>query len=97
MLACYWSPSKSLNNSKKVGSAGRHTLRWPMREKKLKELLDYLSSFRAKHGYERSYDELCKHMRVKRKSTVARYLAELEQRRLWPKERPRPLFQQRAI
>lgn len=63
-----------------------------MSEKKLKELLDYIKTFRAKHGCEPSYNEMRKHMRVKRKGTVARYVAELERRGFWKDEFARPLF-----
>ena len=52
------------------------------RTKRQKEILDYLTSFLERHGYEPSYAQIARHFKVKSRATIAKHIAALERRGL---------------
>lgn len=52
------------------------------RTQRQKEILDYITRFRAKHGYQPSYAQIARHFGVSSKATIAKHIAALEKRGL---------------
>ena len=52
------------------------------RTQRQKEILEYISSFIERHGYEPSYAQIARHFNVKSKATIAKHIAALEKRGL---------------
>jgi repressor LexA len=52
------------------------------RTQRQKEILDYISRFIERHGYEPSYSQIARHFGVKSKATIAKHIAALERRGL---------------
>ena len=52
------------------------------RTQRQKEILEYISSFIERHGYEPSYAQIARHFNVKSKATIAKHIAALERRGL---------------
>lgn len=52
------------------------------RTQRQKEVLDYITRFRAKHGHEPSYAQIARHFGVSSKATIAKHVAALEKRGL---------------
>lgn len=57
------------------------------RTKKQKEILDYITSFIARHGYEPSYTQIARQFGVKSKATIAKHVAALERQGLISRNR----------
>lgn len=52
------------------------------RTQRQKEILDYISRFIERHGYEPSYAQIARHFNVKSKATIAKHIGALEKRGL---------------
>src|SRR6266536_5077585 len=52
------------------------------RTQRQKEILDYISHFLERHGYEPSYAQIARHFGVKSRATIAKHVAALERRGL---------------
>src|SRR5205085_4493286 len=52
------------------------------RTQRQKQILDYISSFIERHGYEPSYAQIARHFGVSSKATIAKHIAALERRGL---------------
>ena len=52
------------------------------RTQRQKEILDYISRFIERHGYEPSYAQIARHFGVKSKATIAKHIGALERRGL---------------
>ena len=52
------------------------------RTQRQKEVLDFITRFRAKHGYQPSYAQIARHFGVSSKATIAKHIAALEKRGL---------------
>ncbi|HMF55430.1 MAG TPA: transcriptional repressor LexA [Pyrinomonadaceae bacterium] len=52
------------------------------RTQRQKQILDYITSFIERHGYEPSYAQIARHFGVKSKATIAKHIAALEKRGL---------------
>lgn len=52
------------------------------RTQRQKDILEYITSFIARHGYEPSYAQIARHFNVKSKATIAKHIAALERRGL---------------
>jgi repressor LexA len=52
------------------------------RTQRQKEILDYISRFIERHGYEPSYAQIARHFGVKSKATIAKHIGALEKRGL---------------
>ncbi len=52
------------------------------RTQRQKEILEYITSFIERHGYEPSYAQIARHFNVKSKATIAKHIAALERRGL---------------
>src|SRR6266849_4032968 len=52
------------------------------RTQRQKEILDYITRFSERHGYEPSYAQIARHFGVKSRATIAKHLAALERRGL---------------
>ncbi len=57
------------------------------RTQRQKEILDYISSFIERHGYEPSYAQIARFFNVKSKATIAKHIAALEKRGLLSRHR----------
>jgi repressor LexA len=57
-----------------------------------KEILDYISSFISRHGYEPSYAQIARHFGVSSKATIAKHIEALERRGLLSRERQNGVF-----
>jgi repressor LexA len=56
------------------------------RTQRQKEILDYITRFLAKHGYEPSYAQIARHFGVSSKATIAKHIQALEKRGLLKRE-----------
>lgn len=56
------------------------------RTQRQKEILDYLTRFLERHGYEPSYAQIARHFGVKSRATIAKHIAALEKRGLLVRE-----------
>jgi repressor LexA len=56
------------------------------RTQRQKEVLDYITRFLAKHGYEPSYAQIARHFGVSSKATIAKHISALEKRGLIKRE-----------
>jgi repressor LexA len=56
------------------------------RTQRQKEVLDYITRFLAKHGYEPSYSQIARNFGVKSKATIAKHISALEKRGLIKRE-----------
>src|SRR5258707_7155801 len=56
------------------------------RTQRQKEVLDYITRFLAKHGYEPSYSQIARHFGVSSKATIAKHISALEKRGLIERE-----------
>src|SRR5260370_12310768 len=52
------------------------------RTQRQKEILDYITNFLERHGYEPSYAQIARHLGVKSRATIAKNIAALERRGL---------------
>jgi repressor LexA len=52
------------------------------RTQRQKEILDYITNFLERHGYEPSYAQIARHFGVKSRATIAKHIAALERRGL---------------
>ena len=52
------------------------------RTQRQKDVLDYLTRFRERHGYIPSYAQIARHLGVKSRATIAKHIAALEKRGL---------------
>lgn len=52
------------------------------RTQRQKEILDYITRFLERHGYEPSYAQIARHFGVKSRATIAKHIAALEKRGL---------------
>ncbi len=52
------------------------------RTQRQKEILDYITRFLERHGYEPSYAQMARHFGVKSRATIAKHIAALERRGL---------------
>jgi repressor LexA len=52
------------------------------RTQRQKEILDYITRFLERHGYEPSYAQIARHFGVKSRATIAKHIAALERRGL---------------
>src|SRR5882724_2642179 len=52
------------------------------RTQRQKDILDYITSFLERHGYEPSYTQIARHFGVKSRATIAKHIAALERRGL---------------
>jgi len=52
------------------------------RTQRQKEILDYITRFMERHGYEPSYAQIARHFNVSSKATIAKHIAALENRGL---------------
>src|SRR5947207_2739846 len=50
------------------------------------EIIDYITSFLAKHGYEPSYAQIARRFGVSSKATIAKHISALEKRGLIKRE-----------
>jgi repressor LexA len=50
------------------------------RTQRQKEILDYITSFLAKHGHEPSYAQIARRFGVSSKATIAKHISALEKR-----------------
>ena len=57
------------------------------RTQRQKEILDYITRFIARHGYEPSYAQIARHFNVSSKATIAKHIAALERRGLLSRRR----------
>jgi repressor LexA len=57
------------------------------RTQRQKEVLDYITSFLAKHGHEPSYAQIARNFGVSSKATIAKHISALEKRGLIKRER----------
>jgi repressor LexA len=56
------------------------------RTQRQKEILDYITSFLAKHGHEPSYAQIARRFGVSSKATIAKHISALEKRGLIKRE-----------
>ncbi len=56
------------------------------RTQRQKEILDYITCFLERHGYEPSYAQIARHFGVKSRATIAKHIAALERRGLLMRE-----------
>jgi repressor LexA len=52
------------------------------RTQRQKDILDYITRFSERHGYEPSYAQIARHFGVKSRATIAKHIAALERRGL---------------
>jgi repressor LexA len=57
------------------------------RTQRQKEILDYITRFSERHGYEPSYAQIARHFGVKSRATIAKHIAALERRGLLTRKR----------
>src|SRR5256885_19028 len=57
------------------------------RTQRQKEILEYITSFIERHGYEPSYAQIARFFNVKSKATIAKHIAALERRGLLSRHR----------
>ena len=57
------------------------------RTQRQKEILDYITRFIERHGYEPSYAQIARHFGVSSKATIAKHIAALERRGLLARSR----------
>jgi repressor LexA len=57
------------------------------RTRKQKEVLEYITRFIARHGYEPSYAQIARHFRVSSKATIAKHISALERQGLLTRRR----------
>src|ERR687886_338093 len=57
------------------------------RTQRQKQILDYITSFIERHGYEPSYAQIARHFGVSSKATIAKHIAALERRGLVSRQR----------
>ena len=57
------------------------------RTRKQREVLDYITRFIERHGYEPSYAQIARHFRVSSKATIAKHIEALEKRGLLSRQR----------
>lgn len=57
------------------------------RTQRQRDILEYITRFIARHGYEPSYAQIARHFRVSSKATIAKHIAALERRGLLARDR----------
>lgn len=62
------------------------------RTRKQKEVLEYITRFIARHGYEPSYAQIARHFRVSSKATIAKHISSLERQGLLTRRRADGVF-----
>jgi repressor LexA len=62
------------------------------RTQRQKEILEYITSFIGRHGYEPSYAQIARHFNVSSKATIAKHIEALERRGLIARRRPDGAF-----
>ena len=62
------------------------------RTRKQREVLDYITRFIERHGYEPSYAQIARHFRVSSKATIAKHISSLERQGLLTRRRADGVF-----
>src|SRR3712207_5412464 len=62
------------------------------RTRKQREVLDYITRFIERHGYEPSYAQIARHFRVSSKATIAKHISSLERQGLLSRRRADGVF-----
>ncbi|HEX8475221.1 MAG TPA: transcriptional repressor LexA [Pyrinomonadaceae bacterium] len=62
------------------------------RTQRQKEILEYITRFIGRHGYEPSYAQIARHFGVSSKATIAKHIEALERRGLLARRRPDGAF-----
>lgn len=62
------------------------------RTQRQKEILEYITRFIERHGYEPSYTQIARHFGVSSKATIAKHIEALERRGLLARRRPDGAF-----
>jgi repressor LexA len=57
-----------------------------------KQILDYITSFIDRHGYEPSYAQIARHFQISSKATIAKHVAALERQGLITRQRAEGAF-----
>src|SRR5713226_589489 len=70
-----------MRSTLQAGARNAHYHMLP-RTQRQKEVLDYITRFLAKHGYEPSYSQIARHLGVSSKATIAKHISALEKRGL---------------
>ncbi len=65
----------------------------PPRTQRQKEILEYLTRFLERHGYEPSYAQIARHFGVSSKGTIAKHIAALEKRGMLSRRREDGAFE----
>ncbi|MFN2456103.1 MAG: transcriptional repressor LexA [Pyrinomonadaceae bacterium] len=65
----------------------------PPRTQRQKEILDYITRFLERHGYEPSYAQIARHFGISSKATIAKHIAALERRGLISRRREDGAFE----
>src|SRR2546423_7556700 len=62
------------------------------RTQRQKEILDYITRFIERHGYEPSYAQIARHFGISSKATIAKHIEALERRGLISRRRTNGAF-----
>lgn len=62
------------------------------RTKRQREVLDFITRYIEKHGYEPSYQQIARHLGVRSKAGIAKHIAALEQQGLLTRNRENGVF-----
>ena len=62
------------------------------RTQRQKEILEYITRFIERHGYEPSYTQIARHFGVSSKATIAKHIEALEKRGLISRQRENGAF-----
>lgn len=74
-----------MRSTLQAGARNAHYHMLP-RTQRQKEVLDYITRFLAKHGYEPSYSQIARNFGVSSKATIAKHISALEKRGLIKRE-----------
>ena len=74
-----------MRSTLQAGARNAHYAMLP-RTQRQKEVLDYITRFLAKHGYEPSYSQIARNFGVSSKATIAKHISALEKRGLIKRE-----------
>src|SRR6266446_6634769 len=74
-----------MRSTLQAGARNAHYHMLP-RTQRQKEVLDYITRFLAKHGYEPSYAQIARNFGVSSKATIAKHISALEKRGLIKRE-----------
>jgi len=65
----------------------------PPRTQRQKEILEYITRFIERHGYEPSYTQIARHFGISSKGTIAKHIAALEKRGMLSRRREDGAFE----